>query len=294
MKLISRENIDTKKWDERIKTSTIENIFQYSWYLDQCAENWSAIVEGDYETILPIPFTKKLGIKRFYQAPFTREYEIIGDGYSWQNALELIKNEFAHLSFRTSTSAILKTETNRLHQYLYMTGDFEKDFKTNAKRLIKKGQKNYQFVQGDEPALLIELFETHVAHKIDSIKSNDLKTLSSLMKTAINRGQGELIFARDSEENIIAGGFFLKDKKRITYLKGASEENAKKTGVMYALFDFAFQRFAQNFNTFDFGGSDIENVATFYRKFGASDRNYYHYELDQTPIWFKTLKKLKK
>lgn len=294
MKIVNREHIDSVKWDKRLKECDIENIFQYSWYLDNCAENWSAVITDDYKTIMPLPFTKKLGVKRLYPAPFTREYDIIGDDFSWAEVLPLIQKEFAHLSFRSEKSGLLDQETIRSHQYLTLENEFEKKFKTNAKRLIKKGQKQFTFRAGLDPSLLINLFEEYVAHKIDSVKKEDLIILTALMNTALKNEHGELILAYDENQALVAGGFFLKDKKRITYLKGAAAEEAKKKGVMYALFDEAFQRFQGTYKTLDFGGSDIENVATFYRKFGASDRNYYHYELDQTPIWFRTLRKLKK
>jgi hypothetical protein len=91
----------------------------------------------------------------------------------------------------------------------------------------------------------------------------------------------------------VASGFFLLDKKRITYLKGAALDEAKKAGAMYRHFKFAFERYQNDYANYYFGGSDIEPVANFFRKFGATDRNYYNYTIDNSPLWFKTLKRLK-
>lgn len=294
MKFLERKHIDTKKWDERIAQSAVENIFQYSWYLDQCAENWEALVTDNYQTVLPIPYTKKLGVKRFYPAPFTREYDIIGNEFGWNEAIAAIKNHVGQITFRNKSNQLLAAAVERKHQYLYLNENFTAAFRTNARRQIKKGHKQFQIETGANPKELIALFEEHVAHKIDSISGEDLKKLSGLMQIALKNGHGELLFAKNEAGKLVAGGFFLKDKKKITYLKGAASNEAKKQGAMYALFDFAMKRYANDYHTFDFGGSDVENVATFYKKFGAQDRIYYHYNLDQTPFWFKTLKKLKK
>ena len=294
MKFVQREHIDTEKWNQRIAESECENIFQYSWYLDACADHWAAFVTEDYQTILPIPFTKKIGIKRFYPAPFTREYDIIGNQFNWNQVIEKLKNEFAQLSFRNKRGDLMENPTVRKHQFLLLDENYPNLFRTNAKRLIKKGLKNFQIGVDNNPEALINLFELHVAHKIDSISSSDLEKLRSLMKMAIDNEHGELLLARDQEGELVAGGFFLKDKKRITYLKGAASDQAKKQGAMYALINQAMEKFAPDYDIFDFGGSDVENVAIFYQKFGAQDRIYYHYELDQSPFWFKTLKKLKK
>ena len=113
------------------------------------------------------------------------------------------------------------------------------------------------------------------------------------MYAALENEMGEL-FEVHQPGGMIGGGFFLKDKKRITYLKGASTEEAKKAGAMFGLMDFAIQRYQEDHDTFDFGGSDIESVATFYKKFGATDRIYYNYSIDNLPAWFKTIKRIRK
>ncbi|MBK9191238.1 MAG: GNAT family N-acetyltransferase [Crocinitomicaceae bacterium] len=96
------------------------------------------------------------------------------------------------------------------------------------------------------------------------------------------------------ENKVVAGGFFMFDKNRVTYLKGASTEEAKKEGAMYFMIDYALRKYAADFTTFDFGGSDIDKVAEFYHKFGAEDRVYFDYKMDDLPFWFKALKKIKR
>ena len=91
MEFIERKNIDLEKWNRRIQAAEVENIFCYSWYLDAVAENWGALVSDEnYSTILPVPYTIKLGIKKFYQAPFTREYDIFGTDFTWNEAFSFL------------------------------------------------------------------------------------------------------------------------------------------------------------------------------------------------------------
>ncbi len=294
MEFIERKNIDLAKWNRRIQTSDIENIFCYSWYLDAVAENWGALVsDQNYTTVLPVPYTIKLGIKKFYQAPFTREYDIFGTDFSWDEAFGFLSKKIKHFHFRNQETEILPGALERSHQFLHLTPNMQEKFHTNAKRLIKKGKEHFTFSQINEPAFLIQLFKDTVAHKIDSIGEGDLKALLRLMEASKVAGQGEMIGVFNRSNELVAGGFFLKDKSRITYLKGASTDEAKKLGAMFSLFDFAFNYYIEQYNYFDFGGSDVENVATFYKKFGAEDRKYYDYQMDLTPFWFRTLKKIK-
>jgi hypothetical protein len=291
MKIIQREHIDIKKWDACIRMSSVDNIFCYSWYLDAVAENWSAVVEGDYEAILPLPFTKKLGVTQLYQPPFTRELSIIGDKLNWDNILELIAPEFKGLNFRSAKKGIVEESESRTHQFLQLK-DHKIKYRTNAKRLIKKADKQFEYKIGNDPDKLIDLFSETVLSKIDSISKDDLASLSILMKNAMVNQQGELIEIHSNNE-MVGAGFFLLDKNSVTYLKGAATELAKKEGAMFGLMNFAFDKYENDFKVFDFGGSDIENVANFYKKFGAEDRTYYHYTINNLPKWFRAIKKIR-
>lgn len=295
MKYIDRKDIDIQKWDEHITKSEIENIFCYAWYLDAVSENWGALVSNDdYTTILPIPYTTKLGKHHFYQAFFTREYNIFGNEFNWEQALEYLKKHFVHLQFRTAENLHIAQKTTHQHQFLLLNTTYQSNYRSNAKRLIKKGKKTFFFETNNTPQLLIDLFKENVAHKVKAIGKEELIRLEKLMRIATQQKQGELITVQNEQQEVIAGGFFLSDKKRITYLKGAATTHAKKQGAMFALFDFAFERYAtQQFKYFDFGGSTIENVASFYKKFGANDRMYYNYTVDNTALLYKTLKRIK-
>lgn len=292
MKLVDRKNIDILKWNEVIEGHHSENIFQYAWYLDAVAPQWSALITENYGTILPVAWSQKLGVKQLIQAPFTREYTIMGDEFTWNEALAFLSGEFKGIHFRSEVAGLVKSEKTRRHQWIDLRQDFEKSYSQNAKRILKKEQ-NWESVLSTNPNILIELFETHVAHKIDSVSPADLKSLARLMVDAIKNHKGELMLLKSGQETI-AAGFFLKDKGRITYLKGAAKEESKKSGAMYHLLHAALKKYSRHFDTFDFGGSEIENVAEFYHKFGATDRIYYDYQIDDLPLWFKTLKKLKR
>lgn len=290
MKFLNRNEIDTKQWDKRIAASPIENVFCYSWYLDAAAVNWGAFVSENYETIVPIPFTQKLGIKSFYTPAFSREIDIFGDEFEWNEVLFALSRMFRSIHFRNSSNKIESEPQIRKHQYLKLNEEIK--YSTNAKRLIKKGKETFYIEESTDPERLIQLFKDTSFRKIDSISDEDLTRLKELMNRSLENIHGEL-FEVYADNEMVAGGYFLRDKERITYLKGASTDEAKKQGAMFFLMDFAIQRYKDSFETFDFGGSDVENVANFYKKFGATDRTYYNYNIDNLPLWYKTLKRLK-
>mgnify|MGYP000111586694 CR=1 FL=1 len=290
MKFIERAHIDTVIWDAKIAQSNIENIFCYSWYLDACAKNWGAIISDDYNTIVPIAYNNKLGVKQMYQAQFTREIDIFGNEFNWKEALEFLSKDFKAIQFRNSNKEILDDNDERKNQWLSLREELK--FSTNAKRLIKKADKQFDYRSEKDPKQLLDLFKSTAFQKIDSINEDDLQRLENLMKSAIKLGHGDLISVYENNE-FVGAGFFLLDKKRVTYLKSASSEKAKKEGAMYGLINHAITKFKADYETLDFGGSDVESVANFYKKFGSSDRSYYNYTINNLPLWFKTLKRIK-
>ncbi|WP_066758971.1 GNAT family N-acetyltransferase [Crocinitomix algicola] len=296
MKILQRKDIDVKKWNERIFTDHTQNIFSYSWYLDAVAPNWIALVDSEnYHTIVPITISKKLGVKRMYQAPFTREFQIFGNDFNWADVIAFLKeNKIARgFDFRVALANLPYKKEERTHQILELKHNIEESFSKNGKRLIKKAHKHFTIEENLDTTILLELFEKHLSHKINTISKNEVKLLNQLMQQALENDQGKLYIAKNQTNEIVASAFFLYDNQHITYLKGVSTEKAKKEGAMYGILNKIITENIEKYTHLDFGGSDIESIATFFKKFGAIDRKYYHYKIDYTPFWFKQLKKLK-
>lgn len=70
---IKNKDIDRFQYDKTLNRSFNANTFAYSWYLDLVCDDWDLLVEGDYETVCPLPLKRKFGIvtvKQSRQAPF--------------------------------------------------------------------------------------------------------------------------------------------------------------------------------------------------------------------------------
>lgn len=266
----------------------------YSWYLNAVSCSWGAVVSDDLKTIFPVTYTTKVGVSQFHQAIFTREFSVIGSGFTIEDVLSFLNNRFKLVQFRTNEKInSVKDQEKRVFQTIDLKNDFENKYSTNAKRLIKKANKNFTFKKVKCIDELMKLVNDNIAHKIKEFTPSNLSKLKNLMEVAVKNQMGGTI-AVFNENQIVAAGFFLKDKSRITYLKGASTDLAKKNGAMYGLMDYAFQSFKNECSTFDFGGSNIDNVAVFYKKFGAINKTYYNYTINDLPLWFNLLKKLKR
>jgi hypothetical protein len=70
IRYLERNEIDINKWDRCISNAPNGLIYARSFYLDSMAENWSALVTGDYLYVMPLTWNKKFGIKYLYQTVF--------------------------------------------------------------------------------------------------------------------------------------------------------------------------------------------------------------------------------
>ena len=73
------EDIDKNKWNGNVHYSPNGNIYGYHWYLKSVIKEWDAIIEGDYQSVMPIP---RRPLTAFEQSllPYLGPYTV--NGYS--------------------------------------------------------------------------------------------------------------------------------------------------------------------------------------------------------------------
>ncbi|MDX1351284.1 MAG: hypothetical protein R3279_13595, partial [Putridiphycobacter sp.] len=232
----------------------------------------------------------KAGLKQYIQPIFTREFKVIGKGQTVVDVMEILKTSFKYLNLRLDVKDSLNNPKVRTHQFINLGTDYRANYSTNAKRLIKRANIHFQYRRLNNLDVFIDLIKDTLMTKIDEFNTANIEKLSTLMQVAQAEKKGKAIGIFDLEGHFVGAGFFFQHQNTVTYLKGTAIESAKKNGAMYGLIDSALQLFENEFEIFDFGGSDIDNVANFYHKFGALDRTYYHYIINNLPLWYRILK----
>ena len=66
VRFVEHKDIDRPRWDGCVHYANNSLVYAYSWYLDNVSgEEWDALVEGDYESVMPlIPNHKIWGVPR--------------------------------------------------------------------------------------------------------------------------------------------------------------------------------------------------------------------------------------
>jgi hypothetical protein len=298
---IEHKNIDKKKWDECIQTSTAPSIFVYSWYLDVVCPTWNALILNDYEAVFPLASNSKLSIPYLYQPLFTRYLGVYSKVDSSENLVSnffnAIPKQFKYIEFsiheRNIFNRIDFEKKERLFQTLSLMQSYDQlldSFKGDAKRNIKKAEKQLLTItENVKPKDVVDLFKNNKGKELKGLTKEDYQTLENLMKKALQNNAGIVIGVHNQEKNLIAAGFFIKSANEILFLKGSANSEGKTVGAMYLLLNYIFKNYCLKIETFDFGGSSVESVASFNHNFGAKDSVYLQVKRNKLPYLIKLM-----
>ena len=286
IRYVINSKIDTEKWDNCIKLSFNGIVYAYSWYLDIVHENWDALIEDDYERVMPLPGSRKLGVSYLLQPYFVQQLGVFSKNILTpavvQLFIESIPKKYKLIdinlnSFNTTDTNSFDITPNKnyvldlINKYPVLS----KKYSTNTSRNLKKSLKNnLSLVKGVKPENLIQLFKDNRGKKIKNWKEKEYYRLHRLMYTAIRKGRGQAYGVYTEQNQLCAGAFFLKSQNRMIFLFSAASEEAKKTAAMTFLIDSVIRDYSPGELVLDFEGSNDKNLARFYKGFGAKEVEY--------------------
>ena len=235
-----------------------------------------------------------MGYEKVFQPFFTRYFPFIGEinnefisdvfDYLSQNFKYLninlpYKIDYSFLNYKKCIYQ--KLDLNKSYELLYQS------FSNNTKRIINKS-KNLKIEESSDLNGFIQLFKSTVGHKLKYKKKN-YSALSSIIKSGFSNQAINFLQIKEDKE-VLAYAIFFSHKNVINFLKGAVTEKGRKLGAMHNLINHCIFQNANSEKYLDFGGSNINSVAEFYRRFGAVDVEYYNHYYDHLPSLYKKLK----
>ncbi|MDP4274580.1 MAG: hypothetical protein Q8907_09910 [Bacteroidota bacterium] len=305
---ILHDFIDKGKWDECITKSRPDLIYAHSWYLDIVCSKWDALVENDYERVMPLTCNRKYFIHYLYQPFFTQQLGIFSPT---DTRLSKAKEFMAHIPSKFRYADISLNEgnlfspdvipfselhvQNRRTLVLNLDKSYEKlqeGYSQNTKRNIRRAVENQiNIEESKDPDILIQLFCKNKGQELNSLKHRHYSLLKKLMETSFQKGTGKMLLACSPNGEPCGSAFFLSHAHRHIFLFSATNSKAKATGAMTLLIDSFIQREANQPVELDFEGSVIEGLARFYKSFGATERQYQRIQINRLPKPLRNLKK---
>lgn len=306
VRLLKRAEIEAPKWNGCVHYASNSKIYGYTWYLDNVADEWMGLVEGDYQSVFPLVFNEKLfGIKQLY-TPFLcqqlglfsvnicnkeriRQFvEAIPESFRFQ---EICFNDGNRNILKLQGRDIVEKENYRLDLNLPYENLFA-NYSKNVKRNIKKAANHHFFLNSN---LKPEKFVAAVkeAQQLKGVQHPEAlyHAAHRIIYNCLHRGKGVIMTAEDNSKQLQAAIFFMFNGSDLVNLMNVTTQQGKENGAMAFLLDAVVQRESNKRKFIDFEGSSVEGIARFYKGFGAQNVPYYKYVQNRLPWWLKWRKK---
>ncbi|MBI1780054.1 MAG: hypothetical protein HYR66_01590 [Sphingobacteriales bacterium] len=295
------QKINKQKWDDCIDRSFNGLIYAYSFYLDELADNWDALVLNDYEAVMPLTWRKKYNIYYLYQPFFCASLGIFAQRSITidlaENFLQAVPAKFKYwdISLNHANNFIIPEFGlyERMNYVLDLNKPYEElytHFNTNIKRNIKKAESLGCTVAKDIFLSEILVLSREILQSISPIEEEDYNNFSELYKILKGKEIATNYAVYSSQKELLASCIFFFSHNRAYYILVGNHPNGKTVGASHLLINAFIKDYAGKELLLDFEGSDIRNLAFFYSSFGAVEEKYGAIKLNRLPKLLKWMK----
>ncbi len=305
IRYFKHKDIDKEKWDQCIGSSFNGNIYAYPWYLDIVAPEWEALVEDDYERVMPLVVRKKYGVSYVYQPYFAQQLGIFSRNiltpYKVHEFLAAIPKKFRLVEM--NLNVLNKVESDGFKVYPQVNHELDliqsydalyKNYSTNARRNLKKAKESGSSIMKDiKPSGIISLFRENRGNDIPNLKDFDYQRLSRLIYTGIHRGLTQIYGVYTEYNELCAGAVFITGNKKSVFIFSGLNQEGRERRAMFLIIDHFIKENSNSHLVLDFDGSNNPDLARFYKGFGSKECSYLRIRRDNLPFPVRLLKKMK-
>lgn len=300
IRYIIRKEIDSSRWDRCIREASNGEIYALAACLDQLCTNWDALILGDYEMVMPLPWRKKWCFHYLYYPPFCAFLGIFGarpNEALTAAFLQAIPVKFRYWDFPLNPGNPLAIPGYALQQrktfmlsleapYESIAAEYRATHLRNIKKAISLG------LVADKGFAVEEVLGLATRYTApEQVSSDSYQRFKNLYVQLAGEGMAKTYGIRDQQNTLLASAVFLFFGQKAYYLLVGNHPNGKTVGASHALIDaFIRDHAAQNL-LLDFEGSDLRNLAFFYSSFGAKEVHYAVIRENRLPFWIKWLKR---
>jgi len=280
IRFLKHSEIDPEKWNQAVRNSLSTNVLAEYELLDLLTDGdtWHALVENDYEAVMPLP-TRKKGVLKYVYTPFFLPQMGLFSEH------EITPQKVADFLYEISKHYVLadvlmneKTESGHGdHEFvshslsLYLTyNELYSQFHENTRRNIKAAQKQQVrvTVQEEKIADIIALFRTNKgSEEAVHFRENDYARLQHVADYLLKHNLLEVYGVRTMQNELAAGALFVKDGKRRWFWFSGRNNSLSESKPMFLLLDTYIRDHSESDLYLDFNGSSNPNVARLYQGF---------------------------
>lgn len=282
IRYIPHNEINKDKWNSCVCQSLYPTVFADFYFLTFAVPSWGALVEDDYEKVMPLPERSKF----FVDYVFT-PYGFVRLGiFSKEKLTETVVMDFINaipqrfkqidlfLNPEIPSGILEGISVEMVSHKLDLSTGYDiisRSFSENTRRNIRKAEAFDLVLTNDiEIYEIVELFKNNKGREKKAFaREKEYDLFEKMAWFAGKRGWVEISGVRDKTGRLIAGAIFLKDFDRWRFWFSGRDANNSEARPLFFLMNEFIKKHAGEKMILDFDGSRDENVSRFYRGFGG-------------------------
>ena len=300
IRYLRRDEIDIVNWNQCIEQAPNGLIYATSTYLDSIT-TWDALVQNNYDAVMPLPRRKKFGFHYLYQPFFCQQLGVFSKHDSGiltiDDFLQEIPSLYSlwHLHLNSKNVVAKLKPVLRKNYLLSLDNTYENlrsEYSRSAKRNLDKALNASIVIKEDiAPDIVVQLHRERFGTET-GVPAGDYKNLATLFTKLFSEGRLFTAAVANPQEKIIASSVYLLFKDRLTFILNGNLPESLEIGATHYLKDHVIRKFANSQKMIDFEGSDNPAFARFYEQFGAKSVEYYPVIYNNKLPWpFRLFKK---
>jgi len=169
--------------------------------------------------------------------------------------------------------------------------NLQSKFNSQRFRDLKKAEKlKLQLSQFDSPDEFIRDYKRSPSFSKQKVEAKHLRILKQLMAESLINKKGKLFCVMNEKREKLAAMFCVVNSKSITNLVNFTYANAERSGAQTFLISELIKQYCNANMLFDFEGSDLSGIASFYESFGSKNLSYRHLYCNRLPLLLRSFK----
>lgn len=307
IRYLHHSEIDSEKWNQTVRNSLFSTIFVKYEVLNLLtgSDTWDALVQDNYEAVMPLPFRQKGVLKYVYTPFFMPQMGIFSvrkllpdevEGFLSEDSKHFVLADLL-LNEKNTPDKRLETEISYTLSLQLPYNELYANFSQNTKRNLKAGEKHQcsVTVQDESVADIIALFRNNKGHEeAVHFQDYDYENLQRVSDYLLDKGLLEVYGVRTHDNRLAAGALFVKDGSR-RWFWFSGRDNALSDGKpMFTLLNAYIRDHAETSLVLDFNGSSNPNIARLYQSFGGVPHTIPFVRRYKNSFWHTILKMLGK
>lgn len=293
---LTHEQIDKAAWDVEVARCSERWWYGRSWVLDAASPGWEALVDDGTGARMALTWRKRFGIAYLHQPFLLQRIGVFGGAPGPFLAALPKRFRYADIYLNTGAVGALEGRVRISEQQNFELdlrppiAELRRGYGENLRRNLKKGlPEGTRFEPRADVEEVLSFLIGSEQFKRWGIDRRRIGCMEALLRGAEQRSEGFGCGVR-AAGRLVAAAYFVNWGGRLIFLKGLANEEGRTQRAMHHLVDQVIGMYGGSPLLLDFAGTNNEDLARFYRGFGAGRTVYLRTVIDRLPPLIRNLK----